>query len=107
MNVGIVTKCFGLTNHPKTEKCVTNAERSTKTMVKMFVLICVVWVEGSRYDGGEQKCIMHESQVKYMTLDQCRSDIPKSEQLIEGAIFDNFGEEPIGYTISPGCFGGA
>ncbi len=76
-------------------------------MVKMFVLICVVWVEGSRHDGGEQKCMMHESQVKYMTLDQCRSDIPKSEQLIEGAIFDNFGEEPISHEIMAGCFGGA
>ena len=74
-------------------------------MVKMFVLICVVWVEGSRYDGGEQKCMMHESQVKYMTLDQCRSDIFKSEQLIEGAIFDNFGEEPISHEIMAGCFG--
>jgi len=76
-------------------------------MVKMFVLICVVWVEGSTYDGGEQKCMMHESQVKYMTLDQCRSDIPKSEQLIEGAIYDNFGEEPISHEIMAGCFGGA
>jgi hypothetical protein len=82
-------------------------EKRKKTMVKMFVLICVVWVEGSRYDGGEQKCMMHESQVKYMTLDQCRSDIPKSEQLIEGAIFDNFGEEPISHEIMAGCFGGA
>lgn len=76
-------------------------------MVKMFVLICVVWAEGSRYDGGEQKCIMHESQVKYMTLNQCRNDIPKSEQLIEGAIYDNFGEEPISHEIMAGCFGGA
>jgi hypothetical protein len=82
-------------------------EKRKKTMVKMFVLICVVWVEGSRYDGGEQKCMMHESQVKYMTLDQCRSDIPKSEQLIEGAIYDNFGEEPISHEIMAGCFGGA
>ena len=76
-------------------------------MVKMIVLICVVWVEGSRYDGGEKKCMMHESQVKYMTLDQCRSDITKSEQLTEGDIFDKFGKEPISYTISPACFGGA
>jgi hypothetical protein len=76
-------------------------------MVKMFVLICVVWVEGSRYDGGQQQCMMHESQVKYMTLDQCRSDIPKSEQLIEAAIYDNFGEEPIDHKIMAGCFGGA
>jgi hypothetical protein len=82
-------------------------EKRKKTMVKMFVLICVVWVEGSRYDGGEQKCMMHESEVKYMTLDQCRSDIPKSEQLIEGAIYDNFGEEPISHEIMAGCFGGA
>jgi hypothetical protein len=51
--------------------------------------------------------MMHESQVKYMTLDQCRSDIPKSEQLIEGAIYDNFGEEPISHEIMAGCFGGA
>ena len=76
-------------------------------MIKMFVLICVVWVEGSRYEGGEQKCIMHESQVKYMTLDQCRSDIPDSEQLIIEAIFENFGEEPIDHQIMASCMGGA
>ena len=75
-------------------------------MVKMFVLICVVWVEGSRYDGGEQKCIMHQSQVYYANIDQCRADIPKSKFLIENAIFDNFGEEPVDYTISASCFEG-
>ena len=75
-------------------------------MVKMFVLICVVWVEGSRHDGGEQKCIMHQSQVHYANIDQCRADIPKSELLIEGAIFDNFGEEPIDHQIMASCMGG-
>ena len=75
-------------------------------MIKMFVLICVVWVEGSRYEGGEQKCIMHQSQVYYATMDQCRADIPKSELLIEGAIFDNFGEEPIDHQIMASCMGG-
>jgi hypothetical protein len=76
-------------------------------MVKMFVLICVVWVEGSRHDGGEQKCIMHQSQVYYANMSQCRADIPKSELLIEDAIFDNFGEEPIDHQIMAGCFEGA
>jgi hypothetical protein len=76
-------------------------------MVKMFVLICVVWIEGSRYDGGEQRCIMHKSKVHYANVSQCRADIPKSTILIENAIFDNFGEEPIDYTISAGCFEGA
>jgi hypothetical protein len=76
-------------------------------MAQMFVLICVVWVEGSRYDGGEQRCIMHKSKVNYANVSQCRADIPKSTILIENAIFDNFGEEPIDYTISAGCFEGA
>ena len=58
-------------------------------------------------DGGEQKCIMHQSQVYYATMDQCRADIIKSELLIEGAIFDNFGEEPIDHQIMAGCFEGA
>ena len=75
-------------------------------MVKMFVLICVVWVEGSRNDGGEQKCIMHQSQVYYANIDQCRADIPKSRFLIERGIYDNFGEEPVDYTISASCFEG-
>ena len=75
-------------------------------MVKMFVLICVVWVEGSRHDGGETKCIMHQSQVYYANIDQCRADIPKSRFLIERGIFDNFGAEPVDYTISASCFEG-
>jgi hypothetical protein len=75
-------------------------------MVKMFVLICVVWIEGSRHDGGETKCIMHQSQVNYANIDQCRADIPKSRFLIERGIFDNFGEEPVDYTISASCFEG-
>ena len=76
-------------------------------MIKMFVLICVVWVEGSRYEGGEQKCIMHQSHVHYATMEQCRSDIPNSEQLIIEAIFENFGEEPIDHQIMASCMGGA
>jgi len=74
-------------------------------MVKMFVLICVVWAEGSSHDG-EQKCIIHQSQVQYATMNQCRADIVKSELLIEGAIFDNFGEEPIDHKIMVSCMGG-
>ena len=74
-------------------------------MVKMFVLICVVWAEGSSHDG-EQKCIIHQSQVQYATINQCRADIVKSELLIEGAIFDNFGEEPIDHKIMASCMGG-
>ena len=57
-------------------------------MAKMFVLICVVWIEGSRYDGGEQRCIMHKSKVHYANVNQCRADIPKSTILIENAIFE-------------------
>jgi hypothetical protein len=41
-------------------------------MVKMFVLICVIWAEGSRYEGGEQKCIMHQSKVFYATMEKSR-----------------------------------
>jgi hypothetical protein len=50
---------------------------------------------------------MHQSQVYYANIDQCRADIPKSELLIEDAIFDNFGEEPIDHQIMAGCFEGA
>ena len=69
-------------------------------MVKMFVLICVVWV--SRHDGGER---MYYA-MYYANIDQCRADIPKSRFLIETGIFDNFGEEPVDYTISASCFEG-
>ena len=75
-------------------------------MVKMFVLICVIWAEGSRYESGEQKCIMHQSKVFYATMEQCRNDIIKSELLIEAAIFDNFGDEPIDHQIMASCMGG-
>jgi hypothetical protein len=49
---------------------------------------------------------MHQSQVHYANIDQCRADIPKSRFLIEKGIFDNFGEEPVDYTISASCFKG-
>ena len=75
-------------------------------MVKMFVLICVVWADVSHHDDGEQKCIIHQSQVQYATMNQFRADIVKSELLIEGAIFDNFGEEPIDHKIMASCIGG-
>ena len=44
-------------------------------MSKMIVYICVVWIAGSRHDGGITRCMWHESQVKYQTVAECKADI--------------------------------
>ena len=76
-------------------------------MVEMLVAICIVWSVGNRHDGGEQKCMFHKSQVEYVNMRQCKDDIKKSEQLVIGAIFDQFGDEPIDHMVKASCFNGA
>ena len=39
----------------------------------MIVYICVVWIAGSRHDGGITKCMWHQSQVKYQTVAECEA----------------------------------
>jgi len=76
-------------------------------MIEMFVAICIVWAEGPVHLGGEQKCMFHKSQVEYVNMRQCKDDIKKSEQLVIGAIFDQFGDEPIDHMVKASCFNGA
>ena len=75
-------------------------------MVEMLVAICIVWVEGDPAFGGETKCMFHKSQVEYVNMRQCKDDINKSEQLVIGAIFDHYGEEPIDHMVKASCFNG-
>jgi hypothetical protein len=77
-----------------------------KQMVEMLVAICIVWVEGAPAFGGETKCMFHKSQVEYVNMRQCKDDINKSEQLIIGAIFDHYGNEPIDHMVKASCFNG-
>ena len=77
-----------------------------KQMVEMLVAICIVWSVGNRHDGGETKCMFHKSKVEYLNMRQCKDDINKSEQLVIGAIFDHYGEEPIDHMVKASCFNG-
>ena len=69
-------------------------------MVEMLVAICIVWSD------VDQKCMFHKSQVEYVNMRQCKDDINKSEQLVIGAIFDHYGEEPIDHMVKASCFNG-
>ena len=59
--------------------CLKNLCKGSKIMSKMIVYICVVWIAGSRHDGGITKCMWHESQVKYQTVAECEDDIKHSK----------------------------
>tara|TARA_R100000664_G_C2699680_1_gene100514 strand:+ start:67 stop:297 length:231 start_codon:yes stop_codon:yes gene_type:complete len=72
-------------------------------MVKMFLMICVVWVEGSRYEGGQTNCMMHISKVEYRTLKECRADLNNSKRLVIGRLRDEFGDAPEDYNVQASC----
>ena len=66
-------------------------------------MICVVWVEGSRYMGGKTNCMWHISKVEYRTLEECRADINNSKRLVLGRLRDEFGDTPDDYTVQASC----
>ena len=72
-------------------------------MVKMFLMICVVWVEGSRYMSGKTNCMWHISKVEYRTLEECRADINNSKRLVLGRLRDEFGDKPDDYNVQASC----
>ena len=72
-------------------------------MVKMFLMICVVWIEGSRYEGGQTNCMMHISKVKYSSLDECRADLNNSKRLVIDRLRDEFGDGPEDYNVQASC----
>ena len=69
----------------------------------MIVYICVVWIAGSRHDGGITKCMWHESQVKYQTVAECEDDIKHSKKLLRLRIRQEFGDRPESISIQPSC----
>lgn len=76
-------------------------------MSKMIVYICVVWIAGSRHDGGITKCMWHQSQVKYQTVAECEADIKHSKKLLWLRIRQEFGNEPEDILIQPSCVVGS
>ena len=76
-------------------------------MSKMIVYICVVWIAGSRHDGGITKCMWHQSQVKYQTVAECEADIKYSKKLLRLRIRQEFGNQPEDILIQPSCVVGS
>lgn len=76
-------------------------------MSKMIVYICVVWIAGSRHDGGITKCMWHQSQVKYQTVAECEADIKHSKKLLWLRIRQEFGNQPEDILIQPSCVVGS
>ena len=72
-------------------------------MSKMILYICVVWIAGSRHDGGITKCMWHESQVKYQTVAECEDDIKHSKKLLRLRIRQEFGNRPESISIHTSC----
>jgi len=71
---------------------------------EMIVDICIIWAEGLKSEGGEKKCMVHKSQVKYNHLFQCENDIKNSEKVIIGSIIDTFDDKPINHTVKATCY---
>jgi len=72
-------------------------------MVSMVVLTCLIWIEGASYDGGETRCGLHESKIKYATIHACRQNIKAYEEYVVKSIYDAF-EMPTDYTIQTQCY---
>ena len=51
-------------------------------MFSMFVMTCIIWIEGSRYDGGEAKCGMHKPDLIFKTLNDCKANIKSYENVL-------------------------
>ena len=73
-------------------------------MVKMFLMICVVWVEGPRHSGGETNCLWHISKVDYYTEKSCIDEIELSKKLVIRRLEKEFGHKnPQGYNVQASC----
>ncbi len=72
-------------------------------MSKMIVYICVVWITGSQHSEGITRCLLHESQVKYETLADCKADREYSINLLRLRIRQEFGDVPEQIIIQPSC----
>tara|TARA_A100000172_G_C3028532_1_gene105733 strand:+ start:169 stop:408 length:240 start_codon:yes stop_codon:yes gene_type:complete len=72
-------------------------------MVSMVVLTCIIWIEGSSYDGGESRCGLHEAEIKYSTIHACKQNISAYEEYVMKSIYDVF-EMPTDFYLQTQCF---
>ena len=72
-------------------------------MFSMIVMTCIIWIEGSRYDGGEVKCGMHKAEIQYYTMFACKSNIPRYEEFVAKSIYDQF-DMPTDYIFNTMCY---
>ena len=74
-------------------------------MFSMIVMTCIIWIEGSFYDGGEVLCGMHKAEIQYSSMYACKSNIKRYEEYVEKSIYDQF-EMPSDYVINTMCYEG-
>lgn len=72
-------------------------------MFSMFVMTCIIWIEGSRYDGGEAKCGIHKPDLIFKTYKDCEANIKSYEQYVTQSIYDQF-EMPQDIVINTMCY---
>jgi len=72
-------------------------------MFKMFVMTCIIWIEGSRYDGGEAKCGIHQPDLQFKTYKGCKNNIKAYEEYVIRSIYDQF-EPPQDIIINTMCY---
>jgi hypothetical protein len=72
-------------------------------MFMMYVMTCIIWIEGSRYDGGETKCGIHKPDLYFDTLQDCKLNIGRYEEYVIKSIYDQF-EPPQDIVIKTECF---
>ena len=69
----------------------------------MFVMTCIIWIEGSRYDGGEAKCGIHQPKLYFDTYKNFKENIKSYEEYVIKSIYDQF-EPPQDIIINTMCY---
>ena len=72
-------------------------------MFSMFVMTCIIWIEGRRYDGGEAKCGIHQPKLYFDTYKNCKENIKSYEEYVIKSIYDQF-EPPQDIIINTMCY---
>ena len=72
-------------------------------MSKMIVYICVIWISATENSDGLTRCMWHESQVKYQSIEDCQDDLLYSMELLRIRIRQEFGGVPEKIFIEPRC----
>ena len=69
----------------------------------MIVYICVIWISATENSDGLTRCMWHESQVKYQSIEDCQDDMQFSMDLLRLRIRQEFGDQPEQVIINPSC----